>query len=361
MACWRCVICFVFVALTLKSLLSHINTAHSRSPDFRVICGVDGCAEDYRVFNSFYHHLRRTHPQYITTGNPPTGWLTASSDANVLGGENFGTAIFADYTAEPRQTVSNGNGTEVEPPPLDPPVTSEVLEEERQESQNVMEQDAAELQTPRQNQGKRETVDLARCAAAFAIGVREQCHLSQRSVNNIVLGVQQYQTALLTSLRGKIKTILERQPDSNGPLQQEVLSTLDNFQDPFPICAASNLQDRVTQMHFNPVTPEEIIISNYACRVKKGESRVLAIKNKSFYYIPLIESLKQLLSNSRLFDMLSAGPQSCPNASFLYDINDGIIFKTHPLFSKKNSALQLILYSDEIEMCNPLGSRVECK
>lgn len=152
MACWRCVICFVFVALTLKSLLSHINTAHSRSPDFRVICGVDGCAEDYRVFNSFYHHLRRTHPQYFATGNPPTGWLTASSDANVLGGENFGTAIFADYTAEPRQTVSDGNGTEVEPPPLDPPVTSEVLEEERQESQNMMEQDAAELQTPRQNQ-----------------------------------------------------------------------------------------------------------------------------------------------------------------------------------------------------------------
>lgn len=150
MACWRCVICFVFVALTLKSLLSHINTAHSRSPDFRVICGVDGCAEDYRVFNSFYHHLRRTHPQYFATGNPPTGWLTASSDANVLGGENFGTAIFADYTAEPRQTVSNG--TEVEPPPL-VPVTSEVLEEqERQESQNVMEQDATELQTPRQNQ-----------------------------------------------------------------------------------------------------------------------------------------------------------------------------------------------------------------
>lgn len=38
MACWRCVICFVFfVALTSKSLFSHINTAHSHSPDFRVM------------------------------------------------------------------------------------------------------------------------------------------------------------------------------------------------------------------------------------------------------------------------------------------------------------------------------------
>ncbi|CAI5689740.1 unnamed protein product [Oreochromis niloticus] len=91
--------------------------------------------------------------------------------------------------------------------------------------------------------------------------------------------------------------------------------------------------------------------------LKRENLEFLQSKNKYFYYIPLIESLKPLLSNSRLFDMLSAGPQSCPNASFLYDINDGIIFKTHPLFSKKNSALQLILYSDEIEMCNPLGSR----
>lgn len=54
--------------------------------------------------------------------------------------------------------------------------------------------------------------------------------------------------------------------------------------------------------------------------------------------------------------MLTAGPQYCPKASFLYDINDGTIFKTHPMFSKKNSALQLILYSDEIQICNPLGS-----
>lgn len=126
-------------------------------------------------------------------------------------------------------------------------------------------------------------------------------------------------------------------------------SILDSFQDPFALVGSANLQDRTTHLtkHFNPVTPEEIIISKYACRVKKGESRVLAIKTKCFYYIPLIDSLKQLLSNSRIFDVLSAGPQCCPKASFLYGINDGRIFKTHPLFSKKMFALQLILYADD--------------
>lgn len=62
---WRCIICYVFVALTLKSLLSHINSAHSRSPDFRLVCGIDGCTKEYRVYNSFWYHIRRTHSQYL--------------------------------------------------------------------------------------------------------------------------------------------------------------------------------------------------------------------------------------------------------------------------------------------------------
>ena len=37
---WRCVVCYVFVALTLKSLLSHIHVTHSRSPDFAELMAV---------------------------------------------------------------------------------------------------------------------------------------------------------------------------------------------------------------------------------------------------------------------------------------------------------------------------------
>lgn len=66
---WRCVICFVFVALTLKSLLSHINSAHSRTPDFRVVCGIDGCAKEYRVYNSLWYHIRRNHREHLENGS----------------------------------------------------------------------------------------------------------------------------------------------------------------------------------------------------------------------------------------------------------------------------------------------------
>lgn len=55
----------MFVALTLRQLLSHINTMHSRSPDFRVVCGIDDCPSEYRVYNSFYYHVKRTHAHHL--------------------------------------------------------------------------------------------------------------------------------------------------------------------------------------------------------------------------------------------------------------------------------------------------------
>ena len=36
---------------------------------------------------------------------------------------------------------------------------------------------------------------------------------------------------------------------------------------------------------------------------------------------------------------------------------DGEAFKTHPLFTIYPNALQLMLFYDDIEVCNPLGSK----
>lgn len=164
MACWRCVICFVFVALTLKALLSHINTAHGRSQNFHVICGVNGCVEEYHVFNSFYYHLRRTHPQYCATGIPPREWLTVSLEKNEIGREHFGTAIFADSSPETRETtgiaeaeelVSASNTTMDEEPVStqgSPSVMLEMMEPEGTQRLLKLDPGLGETQTPWLNQ-----------------------------------------------------------------------------------------------------------------------------------------------------------------------------------------------------------------
>ena len=40
----------------------------------------------------------------------------------------------------------------------------------------------------------------------------------------------------------------------------------------------------------------------------------------------------------------------------LCDYVDGQCFRSHPIFSVETSSLQLCLYYDDVEMCNPLGS-----
>lgn len=39
------------------------------------------------------------------------------------------------------------------------------------------------------------------------------------------------------------------------------------------------------------------------------------------------------------------------------DYCDGIVAKKHPLFSTSMGSLQILLYYDDLEVCNPLGSR----
>lgn len=94
MAGWRCVICFAFTALTLKVFLSHINSARGRSKNFRVTCGIDGCKEEYRVYNSFYYHIKRRHTAYLANGRPPREGMPF--DPSCHGGERFDIPIFSN-------------------------------------------------------------------------------------------------------------------------------------------------------------------------------------------------------------------------------------------------------------------------
>ncbi len=48
------------------------------------------------------------------------------------------------------------------------------------------------------------------------------------------------------------------------------------------------------------------------------------------------------------------------NDSFLGDYCDGKAYKQHPLFSTtQDKPLEIMLYFDELEVCNPLGSKAK--
>ena len=60
-ATWKCYVCGVFVALTLKVLMTHYFSAHSKEINFLVKCGVNDCPATFRRYHSFYKHVARNH------------------------------------------------------------------------------------------------------------------------------------------------------------------------------------------------------------------------------------------------------------------------------------------------------------
>ena len=71
-------------------------------------------------------------------------------------------------------------------------------------------------------------------------------------------------------------------------------------------------------------------------------------------YIPLLETLRFIFSNK---DVCSHFVQPSERRGVYQDFCDGSYFKSHPLFSNIENALQIQLFFDEFETANPLGSK----
>ena len=115
-----------------------------------------------------------------------------------------------------------------------------------------------------------------------------------------------------------------------------------------------------------------------------GRRRKVVIKKEEIMYIPLLETLQHLLNKTAVYEevncisgdcikcvcpicmycmdiiivmlkVMDGHQQTC--AGILSDYCDGKRFHENQLFSTNPVALQLMLYYDELELCNPLGSR----
>ena len=90
-----------------------------------------------------------------------------------------------------------------------------------------------------------------------------------------------------------------------------------------------------------------------------GSKRRLVEKQDSYQYVPLLASLKALLSDRSVQEQVQQLPERVSSDGTIKDFRDGSRFKNHPLFSQDPFALQIVAHYDELEVCNPLGSHVK--
>ena len=138
--------------------------------------------------------------------------------------------------------------------------------------------------------------------------------------------------------------------------QAELLQALDNIPDLFSGIETEALHAAYVKKSFKYVAYKKFCLGIRYVRKKKGAKRVISEQNESFIYIPILESLQQLLGNKKIASIILRRPKCCEKG-VLYDICDGSIFQNDNYFKEHPDALVIILYHDELEICNPLGSK----
>lgn len=72
-----------------------------------------------------------------------------------------------------------------------------------------------------------------------------------------------------------------------------------------------------------------------------------------FYYVPIIETIKKLLLDESFFKIFTQ--KKTYTIDTFNDYNDGSVYKGN-LFFKDGKKIEILLFQDSFEICNPLGS-----
>ncbi|KAK3916372.1 Large tegument protein deneddylase [Frankliniella fusca] len=118
------------------------------------------------------------------------------------------------------------------------------------------------------------------------------------------------------------------------------------------LCLTTESSNNAELKSLGYTKPKEIDLYNLA-----GKEAPENIKQRPvMHYVPINETLKAYLSHE---DVVSCIRRESFESEHLTSFTCGSLFENHPLFSVEKNALRIHLYTDELELCNPLGGNTK--
>ncbi|KAK2864168.1 hypothetical protein Q7C36_003322 [Tachysurus vachellii] len=164
----------------------------------------------------------------------------------------------------------------------------------------------------------------------------------------------------LEELVGGLHSQVKQEILSAVPKDNSVRSTLEkgfeNFENPFVSFNTETKRMKYFNKKWGIVEPVEKnlgVLFDTRRNKNTGTYDQVPVKD-TFVYIPILETIKFICRNSYICELLA---KPCVSKDRYEDFCDGSYFKSHPLFSKTQTSLQIQLYYDDFETANPLGSK----
>ncbi|XP_045210242.2 uncharacterized protein LOC123561730 [Mercenaria mercenaria] len=319
---WKCHFCITFIALTLRLLMRHIFSEHSYSPNFSIKCDLGGCPNIYTKYNSFYRHVVREHLALMTAQRPP--WPCQYTNTQNDEGEQSD----SDHELDP---VDDGNLED----------NDNLVDDDNQYGNN------ADMIVD-------DHINEQRQAISYLMGLRENHRIRGTTAEAVAEGTNAIVLRYVNTIRTNVYQILQR--EGIDPANVNGLSSQFDVMLPFEQLTTAYEREQYIKRNFYYVNPEYVCVGQNLVDNRRQRARDYIVREENFAYFPMNKSLEQFFQNSRLFEIATCA--RTPNNNGFYNVlSGGSIFINNALFHTNSNALQIILYFDDLEICNPMNKK----
>lgn len=294
-----------------QDLFKHLRT-HIRNKE-KVTCPFDECDKVYTILTSFSGHVSRSHrdlPPTITLDQPENRNLNiediVDSEHNLSDGEHDPVNDECDFVDVERDSDDGFQLTSEKDASNDPFLLN---------------------------------------TAHFFLKLECQLLVPASTIQKIVEGTLSTHEQGQEVVKKNLKTRLLEQHLAPQQVDEIIKEVFNN--DPF-VTSTEALKSDFTRKKFYKqrcgfIEPVEVLL--YVENEKKT----------FFHYIPIEETLRQLFTDQSFSSELHS---DCTHTDpdILSDFTDGTVFQKSSFFTQYPNALKLILYQDEFEIVNPIGS-----
>ena len=207
----------------------------------------------------------------------------------------------------------------------------------------------------------REDTSVTDCAIRLVSSLKTAGNIPTSYTSKVISEMGELVQVVMNNVGKEVMQLLDK-PDGgdenavDGQTKRKIQDVLDGSSNPFREVMTDAQQKLYFQKIGALVSPQERLLGkSFQTRIDKKTGNCLQVEeNDSFQYIPLIPSLEKYLQKPGVMSAILS-EHATSDSNVLCSFRDGDQFKTK--YGDKRNIIPLLLYNDEFETTNPLGSK----
>ena len=319
---------------SLRSLVSHMTLQHSNDKRLGLYCNVDGCSYMFNNVTTFRCHVTHRHSSYWENTNSSAASCPLTDD-----------------------TLGSGTPMDVD---NDDEVTHEPDDDDETQLKNLLNNFSKHLAFI-----KLKIVEENMLPAAAAASVLKDMQLCFETYQQQFVEIVRNRLQLL-DCEWRTDDVLRQLFSDNSvfarcqnKFESEYLFSKyleENMKLNCPLSCEAVKNDVPGEMAVNVAERNDVTGSdgNMSSADPTAHGSLLEAATCEFHYVPILETLKTYLTQS---DVWASCQQKQDSGGKLCDFTDGSMWQKSTVHLDCDMYVRIHLYSDEFELCNPLGSR----